>query len=483
MARQRRTSLFRYWTTRYLLTLCVGLLVIGIASTMWIRYSEAKNRLDIMRLMAAEIAERIVDADGQIRMAPFLSRILDSRQESLRLSYKPYLLILNERRELLFDRPGQFPPELKRLVADLVEAEKEMTEVQLDSGEKLLFVKQMIQVNGEEKGWVLLFSRDVNLAADTTQFQLLLIMLGSLGLLGWLVIYLLTKRLARPIRDVSDAAKQIVQGNYDIRLDQDRPEREIHELNQSFREMADRLRQLERMRNELLAGVTHELKTPVTSISGLVQAVKDEVVTGEEAREFLHICARETQRLQKMVEDLLDFNSFAVGAIRINRERRNMNGLVKEIVHQWRIAQEDASLAVEVQTPEQPVFACIDPLRVQQILYNLLNNAAQAIDGGGRIGVTLQEKENKIVIEVSDNGRGIPEEEQPLIFERFFRGERNRQTRRGLGLGLSFSRMMAQALDGNLVLRESSSSGSVFSLILRKEREKDDAGSAKDGMR
>lgn len=468
MSKQQRTSLFRYWTTRYLLTLCVGLLVIGIASTMWLRYSEAQNRLDIMRLMAAEIAERIVDTDGQIRMAPFLLRILDSRQESLRLNYKPFLLILDDKRKPIFHGPGPIPPELKGSAANFVNTDEEMSRVKFIHGDSLLVVKRMIQVEGKEKGWVLLFSRDSSFSANTTQFQLLLIMLGSLGLLGWLVIYLLTKKLAQPIKDVADAAKQIVQGDYDIRLDKERPEREIYELNHSFEEMADRLRQLEMMRTELLAGVTHELKTPVTSISGLVQAVKDEIVTGEEAKEFLEICARETNRLQKMVEDLLDFNSFAVGDIRTRQERQNMNELVREIIHQWNIAQEDESLTVEMEKPDEPVITHTDPLRVQQILYNLLNNAAQAIVDNGRIVVRLREREDEILIEVSDNGRGIPEAEQPLIFERFFRGEEKKQTKRGLGLGLSFSRMIAQALGGNLVLSKSSAEGSTFTLILRK---------------
>lgn len=155
----------------------------------------------------------------------------------------------------------------------------------------------------------MLFTPMQDLTRSTTEFQLLFTMLISLGLLGWLVIYLLTKKLSTPIKEVADAAKQIVMGNYDIHLEKDRREDEIYELIHSFKEMADRLRQLELMRTELLAGVTHELKTPVTSISGLVQAVKDDIVGGEEAKEFLEICSKETVRLQKMVEDLLDFNS------------------------------------------------------------------------------------------------------------------------------------------------------------------------------
>lgn len=467
MSEKKRISLFRYWTTRYLITLCIGLLVIGIASSYWINYSEKQKRLDFMRLMAAEVSDRVVDANGRVITAPFLFRLLDSRQESLRVNYKPFMVILDADHRAVFGGPGPFSSELRRMARDLVATDESMSQVELDRGEKLLFVKKSIQVNQQTVGWVMLFTPMQDLTRSTTEFQLLFTMLISLGLLGWLVIYLLTKKLSTPIKEVADAAKQIVMGNYDIHLEKDRREDEIYELIHSFKEMADRLRQLELMRTELLAGVTHELKTPVTSISGLVQAVKDDIVGGEEAKEFLEICSKETVRLQKMVEDLLDFNSFAVGDIRIRREQQNMYELVQEITHQWQIVQEVEQIELSIVKPEEPIIASTDPLRVQQILYNLLNNAAQAMDSAGKIVVSLSRTGDEIRIDVKDTGSGIPETEQPLIFERFYRGEEKKHLVRGLGLGLSFSKMIAQALGGKLLLSESSRAGSTFTLLLR----------------
>lgn len=469
MNKNKQTTLFRYWTTRYLIILCVGLLVVGIASSVWITYNETQKRLDFMRLTAAEISERILDTEGKIKITPFLFRILDNRQETLRLNYKPFMLILDEQNRPVFNGPGPFSSELSKRAVELTEAGEEVTEVTLSRGEKLLFVKRSITAQEKNVGWVLLFTPKKEMMRSTTEFQLLFIMLISLGLLGWLVIYLLTKKLSQPIKDVADAAKQIVTGDYDIHLDKNSREKEIYELINSFKEMADRLRQLELMRTELLAGVTHELKTPVTSISGLVQAVKDDIVSGVEAKEFLEICSKETARLQKMVEDLLDFNSFAVGDIRIRRESQNVHELVQEITHQWRIVQEEDTLELTVDKSEKPIIVSTDPLRIQQVLYNLLNNAAQASSAaGGRIDVSLSETDQEIRIAVKDNGMGIPVAEQPFVFDRFYRGEEKKHTVRGLGLGLSFSRMIAQALGGNLVLTHSSEAGTTFTLILRK---------------
>src|SRR5690606_1412677 len=111
---------------------------------------------------------------------------------------------------------------------------------------------------------------------------------------------------------------------------------------------------------ELLAGVTHELKTPVTAISGLIQAVKDEVVTGDEAKYFLTLSQKEVSRLQKMVEDLLDFNSFATGKVRIAKEMINLRKYLEEILYQWELLHE-YSPKMKFSLSEQELWISTDP--------------------------------------------------------------------------------------------------------------------------
>ncbi|MGG1572240.1 HAMP domain-containing sensor histidine kinase [Fictibacillus sp. NRS-1165] len=228
----------------------------------------------------------------------------------------------------------------------------------------------------------------------------------------------------------------------------------------SFEEMTQRLTQLEKLRAELLAGVTHDLKTPVTSISGLIQAVRDGIVTGEERQEFLDITLKEIGRLQTMIADLLDFNSLSAGAFTIHPETCNLNELIPIIIREWSVTQQ-SDIHCSVNVPDELIYKKTDPLRLQQILINLLNNAVQAMNGNGRITVSVSERS----IDVADTGTGIPENEQPYIFERFFRGEKKKLKVRGLGLGLPFSRMLAKALGGNLILKESSPNGSTFSMV------------------
>lgn len=467
MKRNKRTPLLEYWTTRYLITLCIGLIVIGVISTLWIRYNAVQKRLDSLKALAEEIAESAVESSGNFRIDPFLTRDIERRQRFLGLGPELILFIVDSEGRLLYGRPPILPVELFKDTTISPDTRQSVRQITTKPGQKVYLIQQAIISDERTVGSVFIIYpvREINRSPE--EIQLLIFMLGGLALLGWLIIYSLTKKLAKPIKDVADAANQIVTGNYDIELDKNVKEQEIFELISSFKEMAERLRQLEAIRTELLAGVTHELKTPVTSISGLIQAVKDEVVTGEEAKEFLGICAKETAKLQHMVEDLLNFNYFAAGDIKVNKEVHNINELVQEISYQWLLGQEEDKVVLQTWLPDKTLTAATDALRLQQILYNLFNNAKQAMIDNGQIDVFLYEQDEEIRIDVKDNGRGIPAEEQELIFERFFRGKEKKDKVRGLGLGLSFSKMMARALGGDLVLKNSSLEGTTFTLILK----------------
>lgn len=461
-------SLLRYWTVRYLITLCCGLIIIGVVSAYWIKYAATEKQLEVTRLFAEEVADRVVDDNGHVLVGDTLRQVLDNRRKFMGVDRNLLLFVQNQHGELIYSRPGQLPPLLQQDLPQLLRNAEQADKLKQRNGDVLYVVKKDLEYGDKVLGKVILLFPETDIKVGKEELQYLVIMLGSLGVLGWAVIYYHSRKLSEPIQDVVTAARQIVEGNYDVAVNKQIKEREIHELVYTFKEMADRLRQLESIRTELLAGVTHELKTPVTSISALVQAINDEVVSGEEAREFLEICLKETKRLQKMVEDLLDFNSFAVGAIAVASEEQNLNKLVREIASQWKIVQDSDGATLYTNIPEKQTTILVDPGRVQQILINLLNNARQAIGEGGKIELELYETPSDLRIDVKDNGQGIPEEEQSLIFERFFRGSNKKEKVRGLGLGLSYSRMIAKTLGGDLLLKESSTAGSTFTLILPK---------------
>lgn len=327
-------------------------------------------------------------------------------------------------------------------------------------------VKAPIEINREIVGWVVIIQPENELVEVKQEYSLLFIMLGSLAILGWAAIYFLSRKLSSPIKEVAIAAKQVQEGNYTFQLPENLHEEETYELVQSFREMADRLQQLEALRSELLAGVTHELKTPVTSISGLLQAVRDDVVTGKDAKEFVAISLKETFRMQKMIADLLDFNSFTVNQLSIINEHLYINRVVEETAYQWTHSQQDNRIKLEIHLLEEDEQIETDAMRLKQVLFNLLNNAKQAIVKEGMVTLSMKKEFDHLSITIQDSGCGIPIEEQRLIFERFYRGDYKKFKVRGLGIGLPFSKMIAHALGGDLILVESSTKGTTFKVSL-----------------
>ncbi|MEX3624381.1 HAMP domain-containing sensor histidine kinase [Viridibacillus arvi] len=466
--KKKRVSLTRYWTTRYLLTLCIGLTIIAFISAIWLRHTTLVYRLDMIEFMAEEMTHRIsdnVDAGIPNGDNPGLFR---ERDRFMNMDIKPVIYIVNTEGKIISSNRPKGPRE-QTIQADILSSSDEVQKLNYNGTSKVFYaVKKKIEIADEQVGWVVIVESKERLTHLNQEYGQLAIMIGSLALLGLGAIYFLSRRLATPIKEVADAAKQVQQGNYNIKLPENLKEEEVYELVRSFKEMAMRLEQLESMRTELLAGVTHELKTPVTSISGLLQAIQDGVVSGDDAREFVKMAINETSKLKTMVGDLLAFNSFAVNAIPVKFEELEINQMVKDVVNQWRLMQDTDDIQLTLTTLKELVTVNIDAIRFQQIFTNLLTNAEQAMKGQGNINVVLYDEKESVVITVSDHGQGIPKEEQDLVFERFYRGENKKYEVRGLGLGLPLSKMMAQSIHGDLHLVESSEKGTTFKLIIPK---------------
>ncbi|MED4583685.1 HAMP domain-containing sensor histidine kinase [Brevibacillus choshinensis] len=314
----------------------------------------------------------------------------------------------------------------------------------------------------------------VSTRLNTDQVQtyiMIMVSIGVITLCGWAIVYVLSRSLTHPLRQLAVAAQQVSDGNYCPELpDATRiKESEISQLVHSFDEMANRLGQLERMRTDLLAGVSHELRTPVTSIRGMIQAVKDGVVTGKEADEFMQISMDEAKRLQTMVNDLLDFTSMEAGAIAKELSTVHLASYLNQIISQWHAVPAFSAINVTMTgMPEELVWNG-DKAHLTQILLNLLNNSAAA--EASSIELKIEQSEKLLAIKLKDNGRGIPPEEVPFIFERYYRGDTKRKKKHGLGLGLTICRMLANTNGGDVKLLDTSEHGTSFLITLHTPAE------------
>ncbi|MCR2806948.1 HAMP domain-containing sensor histidine kinase [Paenibacillus soyae] len=458
---KKQTSLLSYWTARYFFILCIGLLVLAAAAVWWTRQQTMDSRLQTVEVLAQDIADRLNGPDGTVVVPPDLTKLLNKRAQYFQLGSGICLLVTDLSGKLLYASDPVTQEELPyKLNASLDKA--------LEPGIKAIIAP--IAHDEEKIGQVTILQPIRPLTKLTDVWWAFGLALVSLTALGWLTIYLLSKKLSRPIRMVASAARDISQGHYDIKLDAQTKERELGELIRSFKEMAGRLKQLEHSRSFMLAGLTHELKTPVTSVKGLIFAVREKVVQQEEADEFLDIALQESARLERMVADLLDYNALAAGIVHLEHDRLDASTLIGEIVYQWRLLQGELIPEPALSLPEQPVYIEGDSLRIQQIIVNLLNNSLQARhpDRALQIEITLRahDEEGTAEITVCDNGVGIPASEQNLVFERFFRGEKKKLESRGLGLGLAFSKLLAQAQHGDLTFDRSTEAGTSLTLAL-----------------
>ena len=258
-------------------------------------------------------------------------------------------------------------------------------------------------------------------------------------LIAIVVATFFTQRESRPLREMAKAANAFGHGDLEarVRVDESTSE-EMQELALAFNNMASSLQKSEYQRQEFVANVSHELKTPMTTISGYVDGILDGTIPEHRRSHYLHIVSDETKRLSRLVRSMLDISQLQSQDI---PEEKKMHFDLEEIVGQVLITFEkkinDKHLDVDVDMPEHPVYTIANRDYIIQVIYNLLDNAVKFCPQGKMLGVRIREGSNKAYISISNEGDTIPPEELPLVFDRFHKLDKSRSKNRdGWGLGL-----------------------------------------------
>ena len=259
-------------------------------------------------------------------------------------------------------------------------------------------------------------------------------------LLAVLAVTAFARRESRPLRDMAKVANAFAHGNLKarVKLDDDYSV-EMEELALSFNNMASSLQKSEYQRQEFVANVSHELKTPMTTISGYIDGILDGTIPAERQDHYLHIVSDETKRLSRLVRSMLDISQLQKeeGI----PEEKKMHFDLEECAGQVLITFEkkinDKKLDVDVDFPEHPVCTIANRDYITQVIYNLLDNAVKFCPEGKTLGVRIREGGSKAYISISNEGETIPAEELPLVFDRFHKLDKSRSKNRdGWGLGL-----------------------------------------------
>ncbi len=295
--------------------------------------------------------------------------------------------------------------------------------------------------SGEVVGYVVV-STPISVASKmaTSVANFFLVGISVVTLLTAVMMAFITHRQSVPLRELAKTARSFGHGDLDARVHlQGQHSDVIKELALSFNNMASSLQKSEYSRQEFVANVSHELKTPMTTIGGYIDGILDGTIPPEKSRHYMRIVSAETKRLSRLVRSMLDISQLQ-GEGGIPQEKMSRFDM-EECAGQMLITFEQKILAkeldVQVEMPDFPVYTVANQDYISQVVYNLLDNAVKFCPTGGTLGLTIRVSDSKIFVSISNNGETIPPEELSLLFDRFHKIDKSRtENRDGWGLGL-----------------------------------------------
>ena len=306
--------------------------------------------------------------------------------------------------------------------------------------------------NGHAVGYVFVSYESRGLMEIWQDFVVVFILIAAGVLaLAIFVTYINSRRLTRPLYEMSEAAHRFAHGDYSARVRPTEQEDEIGTLIDAFNSMAESIEQTETLRREFVANISHELRTPMTAISGFADGILDGTIPRSEERKYLESISSETKRLSRLVRSMLDMSRLRDGDPEKRDARFDLSEMVVRTILNFEERVDRKGLVMELEMPEDPLLVKGDVDALTRVVYNLMDNAVKFAREGGRLSVSLWKESGRAVVSIRDEGETIPPEELPLIFERFHKTDRARsQDRDGVGLGLYMVRDIIAAHDQDI---------------------------------
>ncbi len=260
-----------------------------------------------------------------------------------------------------------------------------------------------------------------------------------------IAVYFVSERIAAPLHELANAARAYGNGRFDVRVNVSGTN-EIAELGTAMNNMAASIEKLENSRSEFLSNVAHDLRTPMTTISGFVEAILDGTVSRDRQDYYLRVISDEIKRISKLVSALLDVSRLESGDRKFVMAPFDICETARIILINFEQKIEKKKLDVEFEAPEESVYVYADHDAVHQILYNICDNAVKFSREGGRYRIRIVRDRGKVFVSVYNEGDGIPEDDLPRVFDRFYKADRSRgMDRSGTGLGMYIAKSIIDA--------------------------------------
>ena len=301
----------------------------------------------------------------------------------------------------------------------------------------------------------------------TLRVQILCIGVLFFVLAGLLAVWM-SRFIAKPIEDINRSSKELARGNYEVSFN-GHGYREITELSDTLNVTAQALGRVDRLRKDLVANVSHDLRTPLTMIIGYGEVMRD--IPGENTPGNIQIIVDEAQRLSLLVNDLLDLSQVEAGVRRMEKSRFNLTEEIRKTLSRYQKLVEQQGYTVEFEA-EEDAWVQADQVKIGQVIYNLINNAISFTGKGKRVTVRQNITASQVRIDVIDYGVGIPPEEMDSIWDRYYSKKTpHRRAVIGTGLGLSIVKEILQLHNAAFGVDSELEKGSDFWFILPLDRE------------
>ena len=288
-------------------------------------------------------------------------------------------------------------------------------------------------------------------------------------------VYFISERISGPLKEMTRAARGFAKGHFDMRIPVTGND-EVAELSVAFNNMAGSLANFEDMRRTFLANVSHDLRTPMTTISGFVDNIIDSIIPPEKEKYYLGIISSEVKRLSRLVSSLLDISRIQAGDRKFHKAPFDICEMARQILISFETKIDQKRLDVEFECDEDKMLAFADRDAIYQILYNICDNAVKFSREGGKYRITItsaDQPKGKLKVSVFNEGQGIPATDIPYIFERFYKSDKSRGLdKTGVGLGMYISRTIIDAHDERIWVESEYGENCEFSFTLSRTNEK-----------
>ena len=461
------------------------LTTVCLSAVWWLtlRNQQINVRLDHLSGEAEEIAYLAGNLSGSGLMDPMWNRdsetlaYMNQIAGDVSKEYNAFIMIIDRNRQALVYNEAisnEDPAFVKSMSQDEVNKalqkilNGEKLRMRSESGNAPMFtVGEPVEKGGRVSGAVLIRTRAQKIESGLGEILWRVVALAAaVTVLTGVVVFLFVRRRLKPLKQLETAAATIAEGDFSMQVDEKKGDPELRELSGAFNTMTRKLQGVEAGRREFVANVSHELRSPITSIKGFAEGMADGVIPAEEQPKYLRLVADESKRLSGLIDDLLALSRLEREDAKPDYTDFDINEMLRRAVicRMNDLEEKKIDISCEFETDPCPVHADSD--RIEQVVINLLDNAIKFTPEGGQITLETEVKNDTAEITVRDSGSGVPPEDREKIFDRFFTADRAHTAGKGTGLGLSICKRIMD-MHGQSIRLLDTEEGAAFRFTLK----------------